>query len=92
MGVFDMLGNVSEWCWDYYDASYYQRSPPKNPLGPDRGSDPENYDQSETHIRVSRGGSWMTSERFLDVHFRNDPIDVLRGPVGIRLFRTSRDG
>ena len=48
-GLYDMHGNVWEWCWDVYDSSYYQRlpSPVEDPFGPSGASD-----------RVIRGGSW----------------------------------
>ena len=49
-GLFDMAGNVWEWCADWFDESYYERSPQANPHGPDRGTE-----------RVIRGGSWMCS-------------------------------
>ena len=45
LDIFDMSGNVYEWCWDYYDADYYETSPGDNPRGPDEGGD-----------RVLRGG------------------------------------
>lgn len=47
LGIYDMSGNVSEWCNDWYDNEYYNNSPSKNPKGP----------ESET-FRVLRGGSW----------------------------------
>jgi len=49
-GLYDMTGNILEWCADWYNASYYSISPRRNPTGPDSGS-----------FRVLRGGSWYSS-------------------------------
>ena len=38
LGIYDMCGNVTEWCNDWYGEEYYACSPPTNPLGPDSGS------------------------------------------------------
>jgi formylglycine-generating enzyme required for sulfatase activity len=46
-GVHDMAGNVWEWVADWYRKDYYQRSPVRNPTGPDSGT-----------LRVLRGGAW----------------------------------
>jgi formylglycine-generating enzyme required for sulfatase activity len=52
-GLYDMHGNVYEWCHDYFEEDYYKQSPAKDPTGPTSGSS-----------RVLRGGSWRGRTRY----------------------------
>jgi len=50
-GIYDMAGNVWEWCSDWYDETYYQVSPGGNPKGPVTGA-----------FKILRGGAWYSNE------------------------------
>ena len=65
-GLYDMHGNVPEWCQDWYKEEYYRISPPSNPTGPLSGS-----------RRVTRGGGWMNPEVYCRGAVRSglDPSD-----------------
>jgi sulfatase modifying factor 1 len=77
-GLYDMHGNVFEWCHDYYEEDYYKQSPEKDPTGPASGS-----------FRVLRGGSWNFLARYARSARRVWPGAVNRrsGFVGFRLVR-----
>ena len=74
LGIYDMTGNVSEWCQDWYDS--YSSSPQTNPTGAASGSS-----------RVFRGGSWYFSARDCRTSYRDCiTTDYRDGNLGLRLF------
>ena len=84
----DMYGNVWEWCNDFYQEDYYQRSPVENPRGPEAGEN-----------RVVRGGCWNSKPDMCRSSYRNyeNPAFTdacfardVSGFVGLRCVRNRR--
>ena len=75
LGIYDMSGNVYEWCYDAYSSDYYSKSPTNNPKN----------EGSAGSRRVVRGGSWYNIANFCRVSFRdNFPPD---GRISLNGFR-----
>ena len=76
-GLYDMHGNVFEWCHDYLVHSYYKRSAEKDPTGPVAGS-----------WRVLRGGSWCYNSHVTRSAYRRRGEPHYRNIInGFRLVR-----
>jgi len=77
LGIYDMSGNIFEWCGDWFGEKYYKKSPFDNPTGPNEGED-----------RVIRGGSWKYNPKGLAIYHRMGIRPSCRySDVGFRIVR-----
>ena len=76
-GLFDMTGNVCEWCSDWFHENYYLSSPAVDPQGPEDGV-----------FRVFRGGGWQAwSRQFRSANRARFGPDFRAGFLGMRVVR-----
>lgn len=79
LGIYDMSGNVYEWCWDWYSDIYCQKD---NAM--DESSGPLNKP-----LHVIRGGCYYSDSEYLTTYGRFSSMSAPLGDIGIRLVRTA---
>jgi formylglycine-generating enzyme required for sulfatase activity len=85
LGIYDMSGNIYEWCWDWYSKDYYAASPANDPQGPP----PPETNKPYEFLRSRRSGSWREGEADITTTKRSfDAVDY-PGDNGFRLVRNA---
>jgi len=84
LGLYDMSGNLYEWCWDWYGADYYASSPTDDPKGPP----PLPAMTPRGPERVRRSGSWREDAESIRITFRSFDYVSYVGDNGFRVVRT----
>lgn len=78
LGIYDMSGNVSEWCWDRFSPVYYKQSPSISPSGAEKSS-----------FRSLRGGNWSLSSKYITVYSRSfQGAESNNALIGFRIGRS----
>ena len=75
LGLSDMTGNASEWCFDKFDKNYYKSSPSANPVNSESGEG-----------RVIRGGAWGADAKICTNNYRRGfEQNATGGSIGFRI-------
>ncbi len=77
LGLYEMSGNLLEWCQDFFDANYYQDLESENPRGPEKGS-----------LKSVRGGAWCFPSKNMKTYYRGSAKPSARNNfIGFRVAR-----